>query len=141
MNILNRTNRGMKILMITGDRLNGASTPDRARWEAAIARVIEQTFDGDRLDAAVVAGSNDGIDALAIELAMNVPMLVGRVTNNRLVFSARQFRSIGAEVSFAVFHDNIHFSRSSRHILDEARIHGFPAIVVSSRGFVDRRAA
>lgn len=141
MNIVTKPKRGMKVLIITGDRLNGASTPDRARWTAAITGVIEQTFDGDQLNAAVVAGSNDGIDALAIELAMNMPMLVGRVTNNRLIFSARQFRSIGAEVSFAVFHDNIHFSRSSRHILDEARTHGFPAIVVSSRGFVDRRTA
>lgn len=141
MNILNRTNRGMKVLVITGDRLNGASKPERERWTAAITGVIEQTLDGDRLNAAVVAGSNDGIDALALELAMNVPMLVGRVTNDRLIFNARQFRSIGAEVSFAVFHDNIHFSRSSRQILDEARTHGFPAIVVSSRGFVDRRAA
>jgi hypothetical protein len=141
MNIVTKPKRGMKILIITGDRLNGASTPDRERWTAAITGVIEQTFDGDRLNAAVVAGSNDGIDAIAIEMAMNVPMLVGRVTNDRLIFNARQFRSIGAEVSFAVFHDNIHFSRSSRQILDEARTHGFPAIVVSSRGFVDRRAA
>lgn len=141
MNIVTKPERGMKVLIITGDRNAARYTPERARWQAAIGGFIEQAFDGGRLNAAVVAGSNDGIDALALELAMNVPMLVGRVTNNRLIFSARQFRSIGAEVSFAVFHDNIHFSRSSRHILDEARTHGFPAIVVSSRGFVDRRAA
>jgi hypothetical protein len=131
----------VKVLIITGDRNAARYGPERQRWQAAISGVIAQAFDGDRLNAAVVAGTNDGIDELAIDHAMNVPMLVGRVANNRLIFTARQFRSIGADVSVAVFHDNIYFSRSSRQILEDARAHGFPAIVVSSRGHVQERAA
>jgi hypothetical protein len=141
MNIVTKPERGMKVLIITGDRNAARYAPERARWQAAISGVIEQAFDGDRLNAAVVAGTNDGIDRLAIELAMDVPMLVGRVPIERLVFTARQFRSIGADVSFAVFHDSIFFSRSSRQILEDARAHSFPAIVVSSRGHVQERAA
>lgn len=131
----------MRVLIVTGDRNAAKYKLERERWTAAINAVIDETFGPDGLGMIITGSSAGGVHQITNEVALERSLLIGNVAIGKLIQQARHLRATGMDVSVAVFHDNVFFSRSSRQVMEEANLHGFQTVVVTSHGHVKQAAA